>query len=62
MIKRSMSVTVAAGISVALVTFGAVLTTAPATAGRWPSIAIAAVALFVAIVYTGTAIRSRHRR
>lgn len=57
-----MSVTVAAGISVALVTFGAVLTTAPATAGRWPSIAIAAVALFVAIVYTGTAIRSRHRR
>ncbi|QWS33690.1 hypothetical protein [Curtobacterium aetherium] len=62
MIKRSKSVPFAASISLALVAFGAVLMTAPATAGRWPSTAIAAVALFVAIVYTGAAICSRHRR
>lgn len=59
-----MRLPLAAGISLALVALGAVLTTAPATAGLWVSDAIAAVALFVAIVYSGTAlrIRRRHRR
>jgi hypothetical protein len=59
--KELMRLPLAAGISVALVAIGAVLTTAPATAGLWTSNAIAAVALFVAIVYAGTAIRIRHR-
>ncbi|MBA8989928.1 hypothetical protein FHW23_001174 [Curtobacterium pusillum] len=49
-------------VSVALVALGAVLATAPGTAGLWLSNAVAAVALFVAIVYTGAAIRRRRSR
>ena len=59
--KKLMNVPLATAISVALVVFGAILTTAPATAGLWTSNAIAAVTLFAAIVYVGTAIRHRHR-
>lgn len=48
-------------VSVALVALGAVVVTQPATGGSWVSHLVAAVALFAAIVTTGTAIRRRGR-
>jgi uncharacterized membrane protein HdeD (DUF308 family) len=56
-----MRVVVAIVVSICLVAFGVVITTSPATAGLWTSNALGAVALFAAILLTGTAIR-RHRK
>lgn len=56
------SVPFAIVVSVALVALGAILATSPATRGLWITNAVAALALFGAIVYTGTAIRRRRNR
>ena len=56
------SVPVAIVVSVALVVVGAVLATSPPTAGLWVSNVAAAVALFTAMIYGGTAIRRRRDR
>jgi hypothetical protein len=56
------SVPFAVVVSVILVALGAILATSPATGGLWISNAVAGVALFAAIIYTGTAIRRRRNR
>jgi membrane protein DedA with SNARE-associated domain len=48
--------------SIVLVVLGATLATAPATRDGWVGHIIAAVALFAAILYAGTAIRRRRSR
>jgi len=56
------SVPFAIVVSVVLVALGAMLATSPAAGGFWISKAVAGIALFAAIAYTGTAIRRRRNR
>ena len=48
--------------SVSLVVLGSVSATSPATADHWYGPALAAIALFLAMVSTGSAIRRRRNR
>ncbi|WP_412872740.1 hypothetical protein [Curtobacterium flaccumfaciens] len=57
-----MQVLVATVFSICLVAFGVVITTSRATAGLWTSNALGTVALFAAILITGTAIRHHRKR
>ncbi|MBT1665055.1 hypothetical protein NYS50_06975 [Curtobacterium flaccumfaciens pv. flaccumfaciens] len=57
-----MQVLVATAVSICLVAFAVVVTTSPATAGLWTSNALGTVALFAAILITGTAIRHHRKR
>lgn len=55
-----MRIVTAVAVSVCLVTFSVIITTAPATAGLWTSNVAGALSVFAAILLTGTTIR-RHR-
>ncbi|MFJ4297849.1 hypothetical protein [Curtobacterium sp. NPDC089689] len=55
-------VPIALPLSSALVVAGSVLATAPATAGHWGSVVGAALALFTAMLWSGTALRRRRHR
>lgn len=55
------SVPFAIVVSLALVALGAIVATAPSTAGSWASVALAAASLFTAIMYVGAAFRHRRR-
>lgn len=56
------SVPFAIAVSIVLVALGAMLASSPATGGFWISKAVAGIALFAAIAYTGTTIRRRRDR